>query len=215
MRELPRLRRRAGGGGSTWESAEGQAPDACGTGANTGANATLFFWAGVGAPALPCVDTKFGDADLLAARPSASRRRGRTRSRPVRPQLRGRAPDSAADGACDSRPVRAATEMRGAQKNGNWTNDSLQAAMDAVTDDGMSLKQADRVFGVPSTSIRDHLYGKTRGRQRGIPPTLNSHEEKKIVDYENATVGPPSYSHAATSQGSGSNTREIHALEWI
>ena len=79
--------------------------------------------------------------------------------------------------------MRAPSETCAAHKNGNWSNESLQAAMDAVTDSGMSLRQAGRVFGVPSTSIRDHLYGKTRGRHRGIPPTLNSYEEKKIVDY--------------------------------
>ena len=47
-----------------WESAEGQAPDAYGTGAHAGANATFFFEAGVAAPALPCMDAEFGDADL-------------------------------------------------------------------------------------------------------------------------------------------------------
>ena len=101
----------------------------------------------------------------------------------MRPALRRRSADAAADAACESRPVRAPGEMHGAHKNGNWSTESLQAAMDAVTDNGMSLRQADRVFGVPSTSIRDHLYSTTRRWQRGIPPTLNSHEEKKIVDY--------------------------------
>ena len=178
MRERLRLRRREAGGADRRASRRrGRRPMLA---AQT---QRFFFGAGVTAPALPCVDAEFGDADLLAARPSASRRRGRTRSHPVRRQLHRRAPDSAADAACESRPMRAVAEMHGAQKNGNWTNDSLQATMDAVTDDGMSLKQASRVFGVPSTSIKDHLYGKTRGRQRGIPPTLNSHEEKKIVNY--------------------------------
>ena len=32
-------------------------------------------------------------------------------------------------------------------------------------------------------SLRDHLYGKTRGRHRGIKPTLKSHDEKRLVDY--------------------------------
>ena len=182
------------------------------------ASAPNIFQARDAAPRFPChTDADFHDADFLAAPASASRRRHRRRSRVVRPALRHRAPDAVGDAACESKTVRVATEVRAAHKNGNWSNDSLQAAMDAVTDDGMSLRQASRVFGVPSTSIRDHLYGKTRGRQRGIPPTLNSHEEKKNcrLRFQNAIVGSPSYSHAATSQSSSSHSREIHTLEWI
>ena len=47
----------------------------------------------------------------------------------------------------------------------------------------MSLRQAGRLFGVPSTSLRDHLYSKSRGWHKGITPTLKSHEEKILVDY--------------------------------
>ena len=55
--------------------------------------------------------------------------------------------------------------------------------MNVVTDDGMLLREAAKVFGVHTTSLIDHLYGKTRERHRGIKPTLKSHEEKKLVDY--------------------------------
>ena len=55
--------------------------------------------------------------------------------------------------------------------------------MNAVTDDGMPLKEASKVFGVPTTSLRNHLYSKTKERHRGIKPTLKSHKEKKLVDY--------------------------------
>ena len=128
-------------------------------------------------------DAEFHDADLLAAPIMASKRRGKRRSQAVRPTLRRRAPNAAGDAACESRPVRAPSEMPATHKNGNWSNKSLQASMNAITDDGMPLKQASRLFGVPSTSLRDHLYSKTRGRYRGITPTLKSHEEKKLVDY--------------------------------
>ena len=47
----------------------------------------------------------------------------------------------------------------------------------------MEIRVASRVFGIPATSIRNHLYGKTRTRQRGAKPTLKAHEEKKLVDY--------------------------------
>ena len=47
----------------------------------------------------------------------------------------------------------------------------------------MKIRVASRLFGIPTTSIRDHLYGKTRTKQRGAKPTLKAHEEKKLVDY--------------------------------
>ena len=55
--------------------------------------------------------------------------------------------------------------------------------MNVVTDDGMPLKEGGKLFGVPTTSLRNHLYGKTREKHRGIKPTLKSHDEKKLVDY--------------------------------
>lgn len=69
------------------------------------------------------------------------------------------------------------------KKNGNWTNAQLRRAMDAVTDQGMKMREAARKFGVPNSSLRDHLYGVTRGRRRGIKPVLEQQEEKKLVDY--------------------------------
>ena len=87
-----------------------------------------------------CVDAEFGDADLLAAPTAASRRRGRRRSRALRPGLRRRPSDAHGDGACDQNPARPASATPGSHKNGNWSNDSLQAAMNAVTDDGMPLR---------------------------------------------------------------------------
>ena len=39
------------------------------------------------------------------------------------------------------------------------------------------------MYGIPTSSLRDHLFGKTRSRQKGIKPVLAPHEEKKVVDY--------------------------------
>lgn len=55
--------------------------------------------------------------------------------------------------------------------------------MNAMTDDGMKLRVASRKFGIPISSLRDHLYGKTSSRKRGKNPTLKPDEEKKLVDY--------------------------------
>ena len=139
--------------------------------------------------AAPCIDdAEFNDVDLLATLTAFSRWRGKRRSQVVGPTLQCRIADALSmrvggDGACKSRPVRAPTKTPVAHKNGNWNDENLRNAMNAVTDDGMPLRQANRLFGVPTTSLRDHLYGKTRGMHKGIKPTLKSHEEKKLVNY--------------------------------
>ena len=150
---------------------------------NPAAHAAIAMLPGPSVNAAVCVDAEFGDADLLAAPAVASRRRGRRRSCALRLGLRRRPFDAHGDATCELRPARPASATSGSHKNGNWSNDSLQAAMNAVTDNGMPLRQVDRFFGVPTTSLRDHLYGTTRGRHKGIAPTLKSHEEKKIVNY--------------------------------
>ena len=55
--------------------------------------------------------------------------------------------------------------------------------MDAVTDQGVKVKTASRIFGIPATSLHDHLYGKTLTRQRDNAPVLTAEEEKKLLDY--------------------------------
>ena len=71
------------------------------------------------------------------------------------------------------------------EKTGSWTNKTLQQAMDKITDEGMKLNVAAKVrlFGIPSSSLRDHLYGRTTSRQRGTKPTLKAQKEKKLMDY--------------------------------
>ena len=66
---------------------------------------------------------------------------------------------------------------------GNWTDDVLSNAFNAITDDGMKVNAASRKFGIPASSLRDHLLGKTRSRQRGNSLVLKPDEEKKLVDY--------------------------------
>ena len=69
------------------------------------------------------------------------------------------------------------------KRNWNWTNAQLKRAMDAVTDQGMKVRTATRIFGVPNTSLRDHLYGKTIVRRRRVKPTLQQDEAEKLVDF--------------------------------
>ena len=68
-------------------------------------------------------------------------------------------------------------------KRGAWSDESLQHALDAITDEGMRLRQASKVLGNPTSLLKDHLYSRTTTRQRVIKPTSMAHQEIKIVDY--------------------------------
>ena len=69
------------------------------------------------------------------------------------------------------------------KKTGTWTDLALENALNSIIDDGMTFREASKLYRIPTSSIRDHLYGKTITRQKGIRPILTPHEEKKIVDY--------------------------------
>jgi hypothetical protein len=67
--------------------------------------------------------------------------------------------------------------------NGNWTSATLEQALDAITDHGMKVRTAARHFGIPATSLRNHLYGLVTTRQRGSQSVLKEGEEQKLVQY--------------------------------
>jgi hypothetical protein len=79
---------------------------------------------------------------------------------------RGRGEENMEDGSRDI--LRAPTNLHSGSSNprrkgqakttGNWTNATLKQAKDAVTDQGMKVRAAARTFGIPPTSLRDHLY---------------------------------------------------------
>lgn len=68
------------------------------------------------------------------------------------------------------------------KKNGNWTDEQLRCAMAAV-DNGKTMKKAAEENIIPYSSFRDHCYGKTRSRKRGVHGVLTPEEEQEIVDY--------------------------------
>ena len=51
------------------------------------------------------------------------------------------------------------------RRTGNWTDAALYDVLDAVTDYGMKVNATSKKFGIPASSLRDHLLGKTRSRQ--------------------------------------------------
>ena len=121
--------------------AEVHAGCADGEAGNPAPSTSIVFPPGPVAQVLAYIgNAKSHDADLLAAPAAASKRRGRCHSRAVRPELQHCAPNAGGDAACESRPVRAPSETLAAHKNGNWSDESLQAAMNAVTNNGMPLR---------------------------------------------------------------------------
>ena len=59
----------------------------------------------------------------------------------------------------------------------------LKQTLDAITDEGMKIRTTSRAFGIPPTSLRDHLFGTVLGRRRGPKTVLTENEENKLVDY--------------------------------
>jgi hypothetical protein len=67
--------------------------------------------------------------------------------------------------------------------NGNWISKTLEQALDAITDHVMKIRTASRHFGIPATSLRNHLYGLVTTRQRRSHAVLKQEEEHKLVQY--------------------------------
>lgn len=67
-------------------------------------------------------------------------------------------------------------------KNGNWTAESLRHAIGDI-DDGVPIRAASRMHGIPASSLRDHLMGRTVGRHRGRPGVLSFEEEELLVQW--------------------------------
>jgi hypothetical protein len=67
------------------------------------------------------------------------------------------------------------------RKNGKWTDEDLNAAMLAI-DDGAPIKTVARLYGIPTTSLRHHVFGKTLSRKRGKSGVLSSEEENELVN---------------------------------
>ncbi len=64
---------------------------------------------------------------------------------------------------------------------GKWSGELLEATMDVVERNIISLWGANKFWGIPITSFFDHLYGKTRSRKIGPLDVLMQKEDEVIV----------------------------------
>ena len=62
-----------------------------------------------------------------------------------------------------------------------------------AVDDGAPVKIVARLYGIPTTSLRDHVTGKTISRKRGKSGVLSFEEENKLVNwiFRVQTLGHP------------------------
>ena len=88
--------------------------------------------------------------------------------------------------------------------------------MNAITNEDMRLRVTSKVFGIPNSSFKDHLYGRTTTRQKDTKPTLKANEEKNSnVCIQNVRFGLSTYSSRTAFEGGDNNTNQINILECI
>ena len=61
-----------------------------------------------------------------------------------------------------------------------WSTEQLSAALDAVKA-GMKIRAAATRYGIPSSTLHDHVSGKYTRVGRGAPSILTPEEEKEVV----------------------------------
>ena len=62
-----------------------------------------------------------------------------------------------------------------------WSDEQLHAAMSAVRSKELSAGAASRKYGIPRSTLHDHLVGKSKRRYGGHGQLLTDIEEKEIV----------------------------------
>ena len=66
-------------------------------------------------------------------------------------------------------------------RNSQWSAAQFTAALNAVRTQGMSVRGAATRYGIPPTTLHDHLSGKSKRVHSGAPTVLTPAEEKEIV----------------------------------
>ena len=62
-----------------------------------------------------------------------------------------------------------------------WTKESLTAAVEKVKSGELSQNKAAKLYGIPITTLHDHMHGLASKVGAGRPTTLTYEEEKEIV----------------------------------
>ena len=67
----------------------------------------------------------------------------------------------------------------------SYNHDELTAAYNAVKEEGYSVSNAAKVFGIPRSTLYDKVNGRTsiEMQRKGPPPLLSLEDERKLADY--------------------------------
>ena len=91
-----------------------------------------------------------------------------------------------------AKPKRRKTVPRAQRKRLQWSNISMETAMEAVMNGKTSINKTAVMYNVPCTSLKDRLSGKVvHGTRPGPKLYLNEIEEKELADHliEVASIG--------------------------
>ena len=70
------------------------------------------------------------------------------------------------------------------KKRKQWSNDSMVLAMEAVKAGRLGVNEAARTYGLPCSTLKDHLKGKVvHGTNPGPRPFLDEVEEKSLTEH--------------------------------
>ncbi len=69
------------------------------------------------------------------------------------------------------------------KEKANYTREDLEKAILSVKSGNLSSYKAEKSFGVPRSTILNHVSGKTKGFAVGRPRAFNSEQERLIVDF--------------------------------
>jgi transposase-like protein len=73
--------------------------------------------------------------------------------------------------------------MRRIQQRGTWTEESMKEAIKEVKKGTSSIGKIGEKYGIPESSIRDWLTGKTSSKKKGPRTVLSKEEEESMVDW--------------------------------
>ncbi len=73
-----------------------------------------------------------------------------------------------------------ARQKKSMKQNGNQDNNNLAYTMD-IMEVGLKIQSANHVWGVPITSLCNHLYGIIQNSKRGKTRVLSTEEEEALI----------------------------------
>ena len=81
-----------------------------------------------------------------------------------------------------SKPPTRCPKKKGLSKRAQWTSVALDLVVEAI-DMEHSFSLVSAVYGIPKSSLRDRMSGKTKSRKMGPRSILSQEEERSLCEY--------------------------------